>query len=1330
MCILVAHLSLVLGAQTTSFPVASYVVSRIAGTPQMRIDGAQAAEAMLQRPFSLAQDRSGNVYISDASGLNMITPAGQYRLLTGDRNPNPRISVNTALLANDPTGEILIATGTQIVRRFSDGRQVLLAGGGARGTFADAIPATQADLGCISGLTIDRAGNIYYSCRTLGIVRRIGGDGIIRTVAGTFTPGSNGDGGPAVRAQITPSHLAVDNTNALLIYDAAFSSVRRITLDGVINTVAGGGSSVADGVLAVTARIEPVGGMSVDGNSFVYLSEPTQHRIRRFTVGSTISLFAGSSGAPGDVGDGGSIGGARFNSPTGLFTDRDGALLIADTGNHRVRRVSGNFVPSITAYAGVSHYRGDGGRGVDAMLNGPASVTVDSNGNVNIADTNNSRIRRVTLNGIINTVAGNGAFGTAGDGAAATAAQLRSPSSVAASQTTIHIADTDRVRSLTANGNISLLTQIANIGPIAADAQGNVYAATATSITIISNNGATRTIPVATDGRISGIAVDGLGNIIVTDDLAHVVRRISGSAVQLIAGSPNRPGNSGDGAAAVSALLNSPKAVAADTDGNIFIADASGSLIRRISRDGVIRTVAGSLTTTSDPLLAGQALNAAFGQITGLAVDSTGAVYFADSGLDIVGKLAVQKPGKVVYVSGDNQTGGTDSVLVDKLVVKLVDDDGIPVTGVPMDFYVTSGIAFPDAPNVLTGVDGTAAMGIRLGANPGTVKVAASTLGLAPVTFTITIIPRGSPSGPGGTNYSLITYAGMPYPSDDGALLQTPDSIAVDSEGTIYFSDSATHRILARGKDGPVRPFAGTGVRGAGTARDFGYRVRLNNPTGVTTGPNFNIYFADRDNNRICRITGDQVFEVVLADALKAPSALAIDAAGQIYIADTGNFRIRLLRTDNTIADVAGNGTQGATPDGQPAAGSPLGVIRSLAIDANGTLYFVEDGALRYITADGTLATLPDTTGLNAVTFDTKGAMYLATATQITRIAPDATVTAIAKDAVSGPRGLTADALGTLYIADTGNHLIRRYDASGSLDTLTGRAFTNGDGEQSVLTVLNAPGALAVDSTGNLYIGEATSRTVRRVSPEGVIRTIATNIDAVAAATDNSGNIYIGTAANELRRIDRTGSITTIAISSNTPITRLTCLSVSPANDVTVCNANTVQRLQGPVLSSLAGTGTAGFGGDGGPGQFGLINAPASAVYDANGALYIADRGNLRVRKLANGVISTIAGTGRRGGPSVDGGQATDADLDDVIAVAVDTAGNVYIAEANRIRKVSPTGVIATIAGTRDFGFDSEEGTGAEARFDGITSMVIDASGNLYVADGNNHRVRKLTPQF
>src|SRR5262249_30869196 len=151
----------------------------------------------------------------------------------------------------------------------------------------------------------------------------------------------------------------------------------------------------------------------------------------------------------------------------------------------------------------------------------------------------------------------------------------------------------------------------------------------------------------------------------------------------------------------------------------IFVADQAGSLIRRIAKDGTIRTVAGSLATTSDPLLSGQALNAAFGQITGLAVDGNGQIFFADFGLDIVGKLTPQKPAKVIYVSGDNQTGGTDSPLVEKLVVKLLDADGVPVTGVPMDFYLVSGLAFPDAPNALTGVDGTAAMGVRLGGTPG-----------------------------------------------------------------------------------------------------------------------------------------------------------------------------------------------------------------------------------------------------------------------------------------------------------------------------------------------------------------------------------------------------------------------------------------------------------------------------------------------------------------------------------------------------------------------------------------------------------------------------------
>jgi hypothetical protein len=157
-------------------PVPSYSVTRVAGSPPSRFDGIPAVDALFIRPYSLSQDRSGNLYLADQRGISMVTSSGQLRIVTG-----PVVT----LLSNDPLGEILVAESGRISRRFADGRQTPVAGGGRSGEYTDGIPATLADLNCVSGLTSDRSGNIYTSCLATGVVRRIAPDGSIRTVAGS-----------------------------------------------------------------------------------------------------------------------------------------------------------------------------------------------------------------------------------------------------------------------------------------------------------------------------------------------------------------------------------------------------------------------------------------------------------------------------------------------------------------------------------------------------------------------------------------------------------------------------------------------------------------------------------------------------------------------------------------------------------------------------------------------------------------------------------------------------------------------------------------------------------------------------------------------------------------------------------------------------------------------------------------------------------------------------------------------------------------------------------------------------------------------------------------
>ena len=307
------------------------------------------------------------------------------------------------------------------------------------------------------------------------------------------------------------------------------------------------------------------------------------------------------------------------------------------------------------------------------------------------------------------------------------------------------------------------------------------------------------------------------------------------------------------------------------------------------------------------------------------------------------------------------------------------------------------------------------------------------------------------------------------------------------------------------------------------------------------------------------------------------------------------------------------------------------------------------------------------------------------------------------------PYDVAVDSSGNLYITDRNNHRIRKVDSTGTITTIagTGKDGFSGDGGPATQAQLNFPTGVAVDGEGNLYIADAPNDRIRKVDSIGTITTIAgtgeqgfsgdggpatqAQLDHPrAVAVDGEGNLYIADRNNNrIRRVDSTGTITTIA-----------------------------------------GTGERRFGGDGGPAIRAQLDAPSGVAVDGAGNLYIADASNHRIRKVDSiGTITTIAGTGEQGFGG-NGGSASQAHLFFPTGVAVDGEGNLYIADVgnHRIRKVDSTGTITTIAGTGERGFSGDDGPAIQAQLDDPTGVAVDGAGNLYIADASNHRIRLLTP--
>ncbi len=327
-----------------------------------------------------------------------------------------------------------------------------------------------------------------------------------------------------------------------------------------------------------------------------------------------------------------------------------------------------------------------------------------------------------------------------------------------------------------------------------------------------------------------------------------------------------------------------------------------------------------------------------------------------------------------------------------------------------------------------------------------------------------------------------------------------------------------------------------------------------------------------------------------------------------------------------------------------------------------------------------------------------------------------------------------------------------------------GKESYTGDGGPATAAKLNLPMAVAIDKAGNIYIADERNSAIRKVDKAGIITTVAGNgifdfagdggpatdahlSNAAGLAIDANDNMFVADEVNNrIRKIDRRGRITTFAgngkqgYSGNGKAATLAALyypiglAVDADGNVFVADAgnNAVRCItKDGIINTIAGTGAAGYSGDGGPAIAAKLNHPTGVTIDAAGDLYIADEKNNVVRKVSparNGKIATIAGTGRPGNAG-DNGPARNAQLNNPTGIAADTAGNLYIADYNNngIRKIDATGTITTIAGTGAKGDSGDGGPAANARFYVPWNVTTDKAGNLYIADFGNNKVRKIS---
>lgn len=586
-------------------------------------------------------------------------------------------------------------------------------------------------------------------------------------------------------------------------------------------------------------------------------------------------------------------------------------------------------------------------------------------------------------------------------------------------------------------------------------------------------------------------------------------------------------------------------------------------------------------------------------------------------------------------------------------------------------------------------------------------------------------ILRVTPSGSASTHAGTVTgFAGDGGPAAS-ARFNLPSCLTFGPNGDLFVCDLNNGRIR--------RIAAGTGIVTTVVAR-------LANPRAVAFDSAGTLHFTDSFNQTIGKVDSTGAVTVIagrpgvpgfggddgpaVSATLNNPWGLAFDAAGNLYFSDRGNHRIRRITPQGVISTFAGTGVSGSAPNNTPVANALLSLPSTLAFNRQGDLFIgdgpnglvrrIRNGIVTNIAGAGTIQTMPGrasttdflSTGNLALDREQQILVIDSQLRRVYRIDPaNDTIDAVAGAVVLrgggdggpatsasliAPFGIAVDANGSVYVADTSDHRVRKIDSGGVMSTFAGNGqpAISGDGGPAASAAVGAPRGLAFDRSGNLYIVGIRGAVVRKVTPEGVISTFAGGPLAGlsgdggpaaraqlrapnAVAADRDGNIYIADSGNHrIRRVDPSG-----------------------------------------VISTVAGGNQSGFSGDGGPAAAALLFTPMGVAVDADGNLFISDGQNNRIRRVSrDGIITTVAQVPFPG------------------ALAFDAQGNLLISRGRQIQALRPDGSLELVAGNGDTGFSGDGGPAIAARITTPGGIALGADEAIYFTDQTNERVRKLTP--
>jgi hypothetical protein len=1388
-------------------------------------DGGPATSAQIAARVSWV-DSLGNMYVPDADNFRIrkIDPFGIITTFGGNATQSTAGRsgpISSAMflqpwsIVGDTAGSVMFICDQRYVWKYIFATNIIAVYAHSPdqppGMGGDDGLATSATLNSPKRIWLTTSGDLYIADYNNNRIRKVSSVGIITTVAGSGPGGGagsfSGDNGPATSATLNrPAGVFMDSLGKLFITDNNNHRVRLVDTNLIITTIAGTGLSTwnGDNFPALSTNLLYPTDVKVDSLGNIYIAEATSCAVRRISVSGIVSTVFGSAGSCGFTPGVSRPTWSKINNLYGVWFDTlyniyftDGNAIYksvnlsptSQPSTQPSRQPSGqpSTHPTQTTYeymkliagSSTNGFGGDGGPATSAQLNGRVGL-IDSVGNTYLPDWGNFRIRKIDAVGIITTFGGNATQSTAGRSGPISSAMFYHPFSIMGDTagTLLYISDEWRIwKYVFVTNIIAVYAHSPGLPPgfggdggpaisaalndpkrIWLTTSGDLYIADFSNnrirkvspagiITTVAGSGASggagsfsgdnSPATLATLNGPGGVFMDSVGKLFITDNINCRIRMVdSNSIITTIAGTGLNIWN-GDNLPALSTNLLTPSDVKGDSLGNLYISEVAGCAVRRISVTGIVSTAFGSAGNCGFTPGVSRPTWSKINNPYGVWFDTLSNIYFTDANAiyKIVNVLPTSQPSRQPTAQPSSQPTRRPSSQPTTLPTYVSHYQYMQlVAGTSVGGYTgDNGPASSAQIDVqLPWVDSAGNIYIPVSASSVIRKVNGNT-GI------ITTI--------GGTGSSSTAGLGGPI---ETVSFFSPYSIVGDAASTVLYMSDSLYIWKYVFATNIMSVFAGrNSTKGFSGDNGPASLAMMNQPRGLWLTSSGELYLSDYFNHRIRKIFPSGIITTVAGTGtagflgdngaatsaqLYNPRSVYVDSTGKIFIADLNNNRIRLVTVfGGTITTFAGTGSGAYNGESLPATSTNLRTVEDVKGDTLGNIYYTEFElcAIRMIdrrrvvtTVFGSAGTCGFSGGLSPALSPIGNGYSLWIDSQSTVYFTD--IKTIRKGVLPSPTSQPSEQPSSQPTSQPS-----RQPTGQPTGQPTRRPSTQPTSLPTYISHYQDMQLIAGTSVGG-YTGDN--------GPAS-----AAQIDSRLPWVDSMGNIYFPDGLR-IRKINQaSGIIATFGGTSTSstagvggPIgsvsfrypycvvgdTGSTALYISDSLYVWkyVFSTNIVTLFAGR-------NSTQGYSGDNGPASLAMINQPMGIWLTSSGDLYIADFNGYRIRKVSSsGIIATVAGSGVAGFLG-DNGPATLAQFTNPAGVYVDTNGKLFIADLNnqRIRLVTlSTGLITTFAGTGSVTFNGESIPALSANLAGPEDVKGDTMGNIYIAEYSNCVIRMV----